>query len=37
MHRFRCCCKAGCKCVYWVGKYVDSDVVVTLGAYMFAW
>ena len=37
MHRFRSCCEVGCINVCWRAKCIDSEVVVKLGAYMFAW
>ena len=36
MYRFGCCCEAGCIYVCWVDSCIYSDVVVKLGAYMYA-
>ena len=37
MHKFRCCCEGGCIYVCWVSRCIYSDVVVKLGAYIYAW
>ena len=36
MKRSKCCCEAGCIYICWVGKCIDSVVVVKLGVYMYA-